>query len=153
MTEKHDQYWTKILSTIEKYGWFAQIVGGTDNAPWFAYTIGLSDKNLPELLITGLHPEKAHEFINLVGKGLVAKKFEAHDGELLNGILTVTLMLRELNVRDIEEIMTGFIQYAGDSTKPMKYMQVLFPDANGKFPGDPDCNSDYAMLQSLAGLK
>jgi hypothetical protein len=148
-----NQVWKDTLEIIKKNGWRVQPVLGSKESPSFAYTIGLSDKGLPELLVAGLHPSKANYVLDLVGKGLIDQTFHGSDGETIDGVFTVPLKFRELHFQDVQNVMLGAIRYMADPKKPMTFLQVLFPDANGYYPGDPQCQNEYSMMQSLAGIK
>src|SRR2546426_10951643 len=48
----------RIAADIEKFGWHAVLVGGGDDAPPFAYTIGLqTTHHHPEILLFGLNAD------------------------------------------------------------------------------------------------
>src|SRR5687767_12106802 len=58
-----------VLPTIERCGWMVQAVSGR---PRLAYTVGLTERGLPELVTTGLAPARAHVLLNSVAAaGLV----------------------------------------------------------------------------------
>ena len=58
-----DKIQARIASDIERVGWNAIGVFGTDEAnPSFTYTTGLSLKGLPELLVVGQTSEYPHAF-------------------------------------------------------------------------------------------
>ena len=50
-------YLDEVRKTIRRHGWMVQYVE-SDRTP-FAYTIGLHDWGLPELLITAVSPHRA----------------------------------------------------------------------------------------------
>jgi hypothetical protein len=52
-----EEYLDELRETIRINGWAVQ--GVEDDRRPFAYTIGLHDRGLPELLVTGLSPERA----------------------------------------------------------------------------------------------
>lgn len=153
MLKNSDHLWNKVISVVKKYGWCNQIVLGSEKSPPFAYTIGMSDKRLPELFISGLRQDISHVFLNLVCKGLLDGSFQGQDAEILNEVATVPLMFRELDLLDVEKVMLGAIRYANGSNNPIKFMQILFPDVNGNFPGNPNCDSQCSKAQSLSNLK
>ena len=52
------QEWLEAIhEVVEKQGWTVQFVE-SDRTP-YAYTIGLHERGLPELLVTGLPPQSA----------------------------------------------------------------------------------------------
>lgn len=50
---------------IARYGW---AVLGVGDDPLFAYTVGLADKGLPEIIVIGLPMKIAHQFLNELGR-------------------------------------------------------------------------------------
>lgn len=83
-----EEYLDELRATIRIYGWAVQ--GVEDDRRPYSYTVGLHDRGLPELLVTGLPPERAAGVLNDVAAAAVAGRvFEpgAHvavgDGPLL----------------------------------------------------------------------
>ncbi len=64
-----DDYLDHLRTTIHSHGWAVQFVE-SENRP-FAYTIGLHDRGLPELLITGLPATTSARLLNSIAQGLV----------------------------------------------------------------------------------
>src|SRR3712207_2960779 len=59
-----DDYFDLLRAKIRKCGWFVQYI--EDDKTPFAYTIGLDDWNLPELMITAVSPQRATRLLNRV---------------------------------------------------------------------------------------
>src|SRR5262249_32222391 len=64
-----EDYFDEVRETIRKHGWMVQYVE-SDRTP-FAYTIGLHDWGLPELLITAVSPQRATRLLNAVARDAV----------------------------------------------------------------------------------
>jgi hypothetical protein len=64
-----EDYFDEVRETIRKCGWMVQYVE-SDRTP-FAYTIGLHDWGLPELLITAVSPQRATRLLNAVARDAV----------------------------------------------------------------------------------
>ncbi len=64
-----EEYLDELRETIRINGWAVQ--GVEDDRRPFAYTIGLHDRGLPELLVTGLSPERAARVLNDVAGATV----------------------------------------------------------------------------------
>src|SRR5262249_52869691 len=62
-------YLDELRATIRIHGWAVQ--GVEDDRLPYAYTIGLHDRGLPELLVTGLPPEGAAGLLNDVAGAAV----------------------------------------------------------------------------------
>lgn len=57
-----------VLPTIDQCGWLVQAVGGSRLYAPFAYTVGLTGRGLPELVVTGLRAEPAAALLNAVAQ-------------------------------------------------------------------------------------
>lgn len=67
---------------IAKYGWAVQAVFAGDDSPAFAYTVGLSKKGLPEVIVFGLPQQVAHRFLNDMGRRFTNSGVPALDTDL-----------------------------------------------------------------------
>lgn len=61
-----DYYEEVALPIIRRSGWMVQFVGGTRRYAPLAYTVGLTDAGLPELVATGLSAPRAARLLNAV---------------------------------------------------------------------------------------
>ena len=64
-----EEWLESMRSIIDTHGWAVQYVE-SEHRP-FAYTVGLHERGLPELLVTGLPPSRAVEILNTVAAYLV----------------------------------------------------------------------------------
>src|SRR5258705_5541569 len=64
-----EEYLDELRATIRVHGWAVQ--GVEDDRRPYAYTIGLHDRGLPELLITGLSQQRAARVLNDVARAAV----------------------------------------------------------------------------------
>lgn len=53
-----------VQPMIDRCGWAVQAVGGSRLHAPFSYTVGLTPRGLPELVITGRKPEEAAHLLN-----------------------------------------------------------------------------------------
>ena len=60
-----------MFRTIEKYGWLVQYVEAEPGYASFAYTVGLTGKDAPELYVTGLDPQAAATLLNDAGRTIL----------------------------------------------------------------------------------
>ena len=67
-----DDYFAEVRETIRTHGWMVQYVE-SDRMP-FAYTIGLHDWGLSELLITAVSAQRAARLLNAVARDAVCGK-------------------------------------------------------------------------------
>jgi Domain of unknown function (DUF4262) len=65
-----DDYFDEVRETIRKHGWMVQYVE-SDRTP-LAYTIGLHDWGLPELLMTAASPQRATRLLNTLARDAMA---------------------------------------------------------------------------------
>ncbi len=142
--------WEHLTQTIDpmvkKAGWAVQWMLGDQDNPSFSYTIGLSAKQLPELLITlPIEPELARYILNNVAKTFI-KLGSAAAGDLHQ-------VLEGLPVRVSFIDMSAFAQFGKVAVAWAQYrriflnqaMQVILPDEYGNFPGD----DAYAWVPQL----
>ncbi|MGA9675216.1 MAG: DUF4262 domain-containing protein [Mycobacterium sp.] len=64
-----DEYLDSLRDTIADHGWVVQFVE-SEQRP-FAYTIGLHERGLPELLITGLQAQTSARLLNSIAHQIV----------------------------------------------------------------------------------
>ncbi|MGW0162715.1 DUF4262 domain-containing protein [Mycobacterium sp. NPDC003323] len=114
-----------------KNGWAVQYV---EDQPPFAYTIGLSDAGLPELLVTGLPPERSMLLLN------AAAHYMTHKVEPLPGD-TITFpddSLAEFVEMTAPDVHMGWaVAYHGG---PVRGLQIAWRDDRGHSPWCPDFN-------------
>jgi len=64
-----DEYLDVLRETIRDHGWAVHFVE-SERRP-FAYTIGLHDMGLPELLVTGMQAQISVRLLNVIGHQMV----------------------------------------------------------------------------------
>jgi hypothetical protein len=105
----------------------------------FAYTVGRSVKDRPELLMTG--PMVAAIMTNILND--VAEYDDSQPinaGDLLPAdTVLVDYPARVVAVDPREAQMFQAINFFGED---LNALQILWPDAEGRFPGDPGCTID-----------
>lgn len=111
----------------------------------FAYTIGNHQRKLPELLVIGnLQPEQQAFLLNTVA-GVMRKRERAfHNGEFVSIGGELPLKVVEASVRVHAEYTVQAGQYW--RTEDYRVQQVLIPDKDGKFPGDPGCADPWGSI-------
>ncbi len=68
-----------VLPTIREHGWVVQAVGSSRVRAPFAYTVGLTQAGLPELVVTGLNAGRSGALLNAVARYcLTADPHPAH---------------------------------------------------------------------------
>ncbi len=115
-----DDYLDVLRDIIADHGWAVQFV--EDGSRPFAYTVGLSGRGLPELLVTGLQPRTSARLLNSIAhyiadEGMVVQPAEHIDyqGEYLLEVvevehpdvhLTFAVRLRDGPIRAFQLVWT-----------------------------------------------
>ncbi|MGB5112446.1 MAG: DUF4262 domain-containing protein [Mycobacterium sp.] len=115
-----------------KNGWAVQYV---ETAPPFAYTIGLSEAGLPELLVTGLSPEQSMSLLNVVAHYLVQEVVPV-PGDTMTFPKDPSVEFVEVTAPDVH--MGWAVAFYGG---PIRALQIAWRDAHGHSPWCPDFNS------------
>jgi hypothetical protein len=138
----------KLRPLIEKHGHAVQAVAGRSEIyakssdliaddELFAYTVGLADRDLPEvLLIAPLAPRMQFDLLNTVAAGLKEGSI-AGPGDYPNIIERFTIRLREISVPVFREY--AFFAFAWAETKGRTVanaLQFRLPDEHGRFPDE-----------------
>ena len=140
-----------INHCIKEIGWAAIHVFPTPTHPNlipFTYTIGLTSKNLPELILFGLGGKQAHGIIASAINNLDLSKVEEYVS--YNEVSkNLPVEFRNLPQSVVEEFLCQAIAYYSDK-KQVRARQLIWPDAKGRFPWHTDCEPKYARYQSEA---
>jgi hypothetical protein len=123
---------------VRDTGWSVQLIpeGEGEDEPAFAYTIGLfHNYGHAELILFGLALEDMHAMLNDCGE-FVKSGRKLEPGQKLGGILEggYELLLREVKAPESYKQHVGYARafYKG---RDFPLLQVLWPDAQGRFPG------------------
>ena len=125
-----------IAEKVAKHGWACVYVAGSKQEGNFAYSVGLSGKGQPEvLLVSGDDYNAACTMINLVAKAILARSSPIRDGDA-----PVAKMSRDVRVRSIyaDELYAKCLAAARwrdeHGVKDATGMQIVLADKNGRFP-------------------
>jgi hypothetical protein len=138
----------KIRDNIDRYGQHVMSVGsGHAEAADFIYTVGNHESEMPELLITG---KIAHAFapvLNQLGKLQRDRGFGFRDGEVvsLGGKYPVYM----IDAGEAGRTQCALFVGSFYGTKEFELLQVLFPDPEGRWPGDPGCAEGFDSQRVL----
>jgi hypothetical protein len=125
--------------------------GGTVKEPPFSFSIGLfANYGHPELILIGMNGENAGPIINEV-RDHVAKGRTFADGEICDEILANDYKVCFLHVP-----LMVYPQYLGTALWfyakcPVVFpcLQAVWPDVNGHFPWEAECDADARQDQPL----
>jgi hypothetical protein len=116
-----------------------------NNVPGFSYTVGLTARGLPELITLGLPSDAAHHILNDAARRLLAgNRFEP--GQRLHEIANMPLTVRVVD--DTDARRTGYAAFRR-YPEGCRFLQLVWPDRAGLFPGDPDCEPRFVDMQDI----
>lgn len=133
-----DSYLVRIQALIEEHGWAVQGVLPTadDPDPGFGYTVGLTLKGLPEIIIFGLSAELMHSTLNQVAFHMVDHG-PHHAGQVIDylfggGYDPIAVQVDPEHFD--EEYLTVAGRMYGDLN--LSALQLVIPDKEHRFPWD-----------------
>lgn len=129
MVDSRDQALTDIRELVEKYGWAIRHVLPSAAAGAFSYTVGLSYRGWPELIVTGLPTTVADAFLrNAIDVQNENGSFEPGDR---TDELTESGHVVFIAAADVRG-MTATANVVGTFSA----LQLIWPDSAGAFPWD-----------------
>lgn len=151
-----DERDSKLLETLEQWGWFVTKVGATNVEPAFAYSMGLYEHfRHPELILFGLDLSLMHRLINDLGEQIRhGQIFRANSrcDSLLKGY---PCEFRAVNPRNYDGFLNYAVWYYRGPVFPT--LQLIWPDNLGRFPWDQNFDEDLrkrqpALYESHSGI-
>lgn len=127
-----------LAKIIKESGWVVQGVFPTVDDPGaaFAYTIGLTDAGLPELLISGnLKHELMQTLLNSIAQLHIAEEFV--DGDVIEpsrGVANVAFRVRECAKDAPVQQAWNYYLDPQRLQNTVRVLQVVWPDAKGAYP-------------------
>ena len=142
-------FMARVATTIEQHGWNCTSVFPTEDSPedypLYSYSTGFYEHSQhPELIVLGLPPKIANGMLwNLYRRVEEGEQFA--DGDQVSEILDgYDVRLRALPP-DGRPLNVSRRYYQVDE---LPTLQVLWPDAEGNFPGE-GCKPEYEALQDI----
>jgi hypothetical protein len=117
----------------------------------FTYTIGLTDMGWPELIIAGLPGHVAGSILNRVVDQCLEKFGEPVAGVVdLDEVANYPVRFQSISDAQRDEYMKWAVarQERVHGPEP-RALQVVFPDPDGRWPDDPECEAKTAFVQQL----
>ena len=90
--------WNKVNTIIDAHGWAVLSVGASKETPTYTYTIGLSKRGYPELLVMGLTPSVAQPVLNAISQRILNESVLAVDGVMILGAANMALKLKKVKL-------------------------------------------------------
>jgi hypothetical protein len=133
----------RLADGIARFGFtFVGVFDPMKPTPPFVYSIGMTAKNMPEvLMIGGFHPHIAERIL-----ADVLAHWQVHgpttEGLMPNMIRFKDASLHPLKMRLIENALPVVDEYVIQAQQfytrdDIRVVQVLWPDTNGVFPDEP----------------
>jgi hypothetical protein len=116
----------ELRATIRTHGWAVQ--GVEDDRLSYAYTIGLHDRGLPELLVTGLSPESATGLLNDAAGAVVGGRDLAPGAHIAVG---AGPLLEIVEVDRPDAHMNFAVALGGPD---IRALQLVWADERGRWP-------------------
>ena len=137
-------YFEVLADKMRKHGWAVQYVED-DRVP-FAYTVGLHDCGLPELLVTGVSQQRATRLLNAVA-GDAMRGRTLTPGEQITLPTGPSVEIVEVDHPDAH--MGWAVAFGGPDVRAM---QLVWADGRGRWPWAPGF-CDGRTRQPVLGLR
>jgi hypothetical protein len=141
----------QLQENVEKYGWtFIGVFDPEGLTPSFVYTVGLTEKGLPEVFMSGnFAPQSMQNIVNMVAQKLVehAEQGTAFHHGVRTDLFNFPVDLRY--VEDTEKCNKARAWY-GDR---VRVLQIVWSDDNGHFPNDPLYKSEQFPQEILPTIQ
>lgn len=139
-----EDYFDELRATIRTQGWAIQFVE-SGRTP-YAYTIGLHDWDVPELLVTGVSPQRAVRLLNTVARNEVrgdafapGQQFTIPGGPVIE-IVEVAHPDAHMNVA---------VAFGGPEVRAL---QLVWADGRGRWPWSA-AFADGRAMQPVLGCR
>ncbi|MGB6207839.1 DUF4262 domain-containing protein [Mycobacterium sp.] len=137
--------WLELIhEEVQKQGWVVQFVE-SDRTP-YAYTVGLHKRGLPELLVTGLSPQRAARILNSVAEYLLDGGRPIPGERILVG---GEVLVDVVQVQHPDARMNVAVAFYGSE---LKALQLVWPDDQGHRPWCPEF-SNGEIRQPVLGVR
>ena len=149
--DAHAEYMSWVATTVGEHGWAISGRHGDRSAPPWAYSVGMwLASQATELIVCGLPVENGASIINTIGARISGgTDFTADD--VVTDVCPAALTFRPVHVswRD------GRLFPASDAFYGMvrpPYLQVVWSDKEGRFPGEAGFSAAFDPMQPLLWL-
>ena len=147
-----DDFLRRQQQIIDTVGWAVMHVLPTDDEPDtttpFAYTVGLTAHGYPELVIAGLSVEVSHALLNDLALRVYDKAERFIHGQ------RVTDLLAGYEAAIVEGPATTALHpgaaFGRYGRQRVRLQQIVWPDAQGRFPWEDDYAYDPDVQPVLA---
>lgn len=150
MTDAHNIL-NKIRDDIIRSGFSIVSVFASNNTPSYAYTIGLHETyNHPEIIVLGLPAQPSHGVIANAVESILDGGKKISVGINYKGIANADVVFNVVSDFYKTKYALLAMDYYG-SLEGVEFIQMLWPDPEGRFPFDFDFNKDFRFSQPILG--
>lgn len=121
-----DDYLEELRETMREHGWAVQYVEN-GRAP-YAYTIGLHDCGLPELMVTGVSPQRAHRLLNAAARDAMGGRALTPGSRLA---LNPGPLIEIVEVDHPDAHLNLAVAFGGPDVRAV---QLVWADGRGRWP-------------------
>jgi hypothetical protein len=140
----------RIDQTINQIGWAVIMVVPPEDNPDtlvpYAYTVGLTARGFPELLISGLNPYLCHKLLNDLAKRVYGTGRRFTHLEIIDDL--IENLDAAIVVGQPTAVLHPSVALARYGAGRVRLQHVAWPDPHGRFPWQPD-NTIAAQAQPL----
>ncbi|QIR16641.1 DUF4262 domain-containing protein [Shewanella aestuarii] len=121
-----------------------------DNFP-FVYTVGLADKGMPDLIVVGNMSQSLMSTIIIK----VAKLFEENGPTvgIIEGLIKVPLKIVSVDPEIVADKMLVTDAYNAYKAHDNYFVQILWPDEEGRFPDNVNFSKKFADATEILPLR
>ncbi|MFT3685466.1 MAG: DUF4262 domain-containing protein [Phycisphaerales bacterium] len=142
---EYDPHEQPVLDDIAKYGWSGIIIEKDDEGPGFEYTVGLMAKfDHPEVIVFGCKRETGHGMLWAIVRGIEeGTPFTAgiKHNHVLEGYPCESRLVHESQHPEYLGYAIWHHRHFG-KLGPLRAVQCVWPDRDGRFPGEPGCDAN-----------
>jgi hypothetical protein len=139
-----DDYYDLLQGKISRNGWTVQYVE-SERRP-YAYTVGLHDWDVPELLVTGVSPQRASRLLNSVARRLVSGDVPSPGQQMP---LTDGPLVEIVQVAHPDAHMDWAVAFGGPD---IRALQLVWADGRGRWPWSAEF-ADGRATQPVLGCR
>lgn len=144
-----------LVETVDRVGWAVLSVapreGSDDVEEWFSYTIGLGKTfGWPEIICFGLGTETRKLMLNDAVDECRRRSLKPSPGTRLSEVLEGFDVMLAAGEQIADHYFGSAMWFNRDQgiSRDVARLQLLWPDENGRFPGDPLCAADVTADQT-----
>lgn len=117
--------------------------------PDMSFTIGMSQRAAPDLLVIGLEDERARQLLGDLVSLAYLRERPLEGNETLVASDGTQCRIAPVLEFQVQHFAGAVYRFGHSIGRPVTVLQVLLADARGRFPDDPLCDSRTRLEQDL----